>query len=162
MLSSGRRGAFSRGFESDWSKEVMVFRFDIVSLWLTIRTIMPILLVGIVALAACAKDETPSPPTPAPEATPTLAPNPTPAEQEGDIVAASVPSGPSGISGFEAIGAVSQELILPRDNSRKISELIKPHFLAVDSDGKPVDPEGEPDLVLEVDGKVKLRLKHED
>ncbi|MEC9280575.1 MAG: hypothetical protein VX947_06760, partial [Chloroflexota bacterium] len=59
-------------------------------------------------------------------------------------------------------GEVSQELILPRDSynaSRNVSELIKPHFLAMDNGGKPVDPEGELDLVLEVEGKVKLRLR---
>ncbi len=62
-------------------------------------------------------------------------------------------------------GEVSQELILPRDSynaSRNVSELIKPHFLAMDSGGKPVDPEGEPDLVLEVERKVKLRLRKGD
>ena len=62
-------------------------------------------------------------------------------------------------------GEVSQELILPRDSynaSRNVSELIKPHFLAMDNGGKPVDPEGEPDLVLEVERKVKLRLRKGD
>ena len=173
MLSSVRLGAFNRGCESEWSKVFMVLRFEIVSLWLTSRTFVPLLLVGIIGLAACAKDETISPPTSipglasttAPESTPTLAPSPTPTVQEGDIVATGVPSGSSGSSGLLATGEVSQELILPRDSydaSRNVSELIKPHFLAMDSDGKAVDPEGKPDLILEMDGKVKLRLKQGD
>jgi len=98
----------------------MVSKFEIASRCLTRRLFVPLLLVGIVALAACAKDETLSPPTsiptlistPAPDSTPTLAPSPTSAEQEGDIVATSVPSGPSGVVGT---GEVSQELVLPRE-----------------------------------------------
>jgi hypothetical protein len=143
-----------------------MFGIGMVSRWLARWGFVPLLLAGSAVLAGCAKDETLSPPTsrpsslstPAPAATPTLAPSPTSAEQEGNIVAASGPSDPSGVV---AKGEVSQELIQPRENydvSRSVSELIKPHFLAMDSDGKPIDPEGEPDLVLEVDGKVKLRL----
>jgi len=73
-----------------------------------------------------------------------------------------VPGGP--IDGV-ITGEISQELILPRESydiSRSVSELVKPHFLAMNKEGKPVGPEGELDLVLEVDGKVKLRLKQGD
>lgn len=96
---------------------------------------MAFLLAGIIGSAGCAKDEPISLPTSSSIATSSLASVSTPSEPEGDPVVTSVPNDPSDDI---LSGEVSQELILPRDSynaSRNVSELIKPHFLAMDSGG---------------------------
>jgi hypothetical protein len=57
---------------------------------------------------------------------------------------------------------VPQEIVPPRpqyDVSRPFAEIVRPHFYARSSSGELADVEGKPDLVLERDGKVKVRLK---
>ena len=120
-----------------------------------------VLLVGIVILAGCAKDEPRPPPaaTAIPASTPSLGSASVTAAPEGDAQLAGLTDDTS------AAGDVFQDFILPRqsyDVSRSGSELIKPHFLAISSEGKLVAPEGEPDLVLELDGEVKVRLRQGD
>ena len=44
------------------------------------------------------------------------------------------------------------------DVSTAFSELIKPHFLARDASGKPVPADGDPELVLDYQGSVKIKL----
>ncbi len=68
-------------------------------------------------------------------------------------------------SGNEAIGNISDELITQRpqyDVSRPFAELIKPHFFATSKNGHLVEALGSPDLILERDGKITIRLKQED
>ena len=53
------------------------------------------------------------------------------------------------------------EPVLPRpeyDVSAEFSELIKPHFFAQDASGELVSAEGEPELILEYQGSVKVKL----
>ena len=47
------------------------------------------------------------------------------------------------------------------DVSRAFHQLIRPHFLAASRSGDLVEAKGTPDLVLERNGKVKIRLRHE-
>ena len=42
--------------------------------------------------------------------------------------------------------------------AKTFAELVKPHFYAVMDDGELTEADGEPDLILELDGKVKVRL----
>ena len=61
-----------------------------------------------------------------------------------------------------ARGHVADELIVRRahyDTSRPFHELVKPHFFAMSKDGDLVEARGDPDLVVERDGVVKIRLK---
>ena len=57
--------------------------------------------------------------------------------------------------------APAEESILPRpeyDASAEFSELIKPHFFAQDSSGGLVSALGEPEMVLEHQGSIKIKL----
>ena len=57
--------------------------------------------------------------------------------------------------------AAGPEPVLRRaeyDASTEFSELIKPHFLARDASGEPVPADGEPELVLDYQGSVKIKL----
>ena len=122
---------------------------------------MGLLLVGIIALAGCAQDEPTPPPTSTP--IPPATPAPTSTTATGPT-STSVPPR-SDATNISVVGNVSKEFILPRENydvSRNVSELVKPHFFATSTDGVLVEPEGDPDLVLELNGKVKIRLKQGD
>ena len=122
---------------------------------------MGLLLVGIIALAGCAQDEPTPPPTSTP--IPPATPAPTSTTANGPT-STSVPPR-SDATNISVVGNVSKEFILPRENydvSRNVSELVKPHFFATSTDGVLVEPEGDPDLVLELNGKVKIRLKQGD
>ena len=44
------------------------------------------------------------------------------------------------------------------DTSRPFADLVKPHFYAVREADELVDAEGEPELLVELDGKVKVRI----
>ena len=118
---------------------------------------MGLLLVGIIALAGCTQDEPTPPPTSTP--IPPATPAPTSTTATGPT-STSVPPR-SDATNISVVGNVSKEFILPRENydvSRNVSELVKPHFFATSTDGVLVEPEGDPDLVLELNGKVKIRL----
>ena len=122
---------------------------------------MGLLLVGIIALAGCAQDEPTPPPTSTP--IPPATPAPTSTTATGPT-STSVPPR-SDATNISVVGNVSKEFILPRENydvSHNVSELVKPHFFATSTDGVLVEPEGDPDLVLELNGKVKIRLKQGD
>ena len=122
---------------------------------------MGLLLVGIIALAGCAQDEPTPPPTSTP--IPPATPAPTSTTATGPT-STSVPPR-SDATNISVVGNVSKEFILPGENydvSRNVSELVKPHFFATSTDGVLVEPEGDPDLVLELNGKVKIRLKQGD
>ncbi len=120
-----------------------------------------LLLAGIIALAGCAKNQS----TPSPTATsiPAATSAPTPRATANPVPTIVVPLNDA--IDTSVVGSVSQELILPRENydvSRSVSELVKPHFFATSTDGVLVEPEGDPNLVLELNGKVKLRLMQGD
>ena len=60
---------------------------------------------------------------------------------------------------------VSPKFIVLRDQydaSRPFAELVKPHFFAQSGKGELVEAQGDPDLILEKEGKVKVRLKRGD
>jgi hypothetical protein len=64
-------------------------------------------------------------------------------------------------SGGEATSPISRQLIVPRENydtSRSFAELIKLHFLARSSQGELIEAEGNPDLIVETDGKIRVRM----
>ena len=68
-------------------------------------------------------------------------------------------------SSSEAIGHISDEFITQRpqyDVSRPFDELIKPHFFATSKKGDLVEARGIPDLILERDGKITVRLTQGD
>ena len=44
------------------------------------------------------------------------------------------------------------------DTGRTFAELVKPHFYALTADGAPVEVEGEPDALVILDGRVRMRL----
>jgi hypothetical protein len=44
------------------------------------------------------------------------------------------------------------------DTGKPFAQLVRPHFFASDEYGEPVEARGEPDLLIEVDGQVKVRL----
>ena len=47
---------------------------------------------------------------------------------------------------------------LSYDTGKSFAELVRPHFLADTEEGEPVEVQGEPDLIVKVDGRVKIRL----
>ena len=44
------------------------------------------------------------------------------------------------------------------ETGKPFAELVRPHFLADTEEGEPVEVQGEPDLIVKVDGRVKIRL----
>jgi hypothetical protein len=96
------------------------------------KAAIPLLLLGIVLMAECARQ------TPAPK--PTLAPSAITAPPSAAMSDAAPP--PFGV-GLADLG-------------------VKPHFLASSTDGTPAEVQGDPDLVLEHQGKVKVRLRQGD
>ena len=48
------------------------------------------------------------------------------------------------------------------DASRPFADLIKPYFFARSASGELINADGEPDLILEMGGKIKVRLKQGD
>ena len=64
----------------------------------------------------------------------------------------------------EAIGRVPEELIAPRpqyDVSRPFDQLVRPHFFASSNQGELEEIQGKPDLIVEWQGRVKVRLKQD-
>jgi hypothetical protein len=62
----------------------------------------------------------------------------------------------------EAVGRVPAELMAPRpkyDVSRPFEQLVRPHFFARSNQGELEEVQGIPDLIVEWQGKVKVRLK---
>ena len=60
---------------------------------------------------------------------------------------------------------VPEEFVAKRsqyDTSRPFHELVKPHFFARSKRGELLEVQGSPDLILEREGKVKIRLNQED
>ena len=47
------------------------------------------------------------------------------------------------------------------DTGKPFAELLRPHFFATTEEGELVEVRGEPDLIVEVDGKAKIRLDNE-
>ena len=47
------------------------------------------------------------------------------------------------------------------DTDKPFAELVRPHFFAATEEGELVEVNGEPDLIVEVEGKAKIRLVSE-
>jgi hypothetical protein len=73
------------------------------------------------------------------------------------LAACSAPS-----SRNEAVGRVPEEFVAPRpqyDVSRPFDQLVRPHFFASSNPGELEQVQGKPDLIVEWQGKVKVRLQ---
>jgi hypothetical protein len=69
-------------------------------------------------------------------------------------------SAPSSMN--ESVGGVPEELMAPRpkyDVSRPFDQLVRPHFFARSNQGELEQVQGKPDLIVEWQGKVKVRLQ---
>ena len=66
---------------------------------------------------------------------------------------------------MEEPAGANAEIILSRpsyDTSKTFAELVRPHFFAATEAGELVEVKGEPDQIVEVAGKVRIRLASED
>ena len=130
--------------------------------------ILPLLII-ILALAACVRydggpvpvsppGEVPASPgavlTPTLPATPTTQQVPTPtSEAEAKL---------SRESGGDGSAKFAEETVVQRpayDVSRPFQDLVKPHFYATGTGGELVPVQGGPDLILEREGRIKIRLQ---
>ena len=106
-----------------------------------------------------AEPTTAASPTPASGATPT----PTPSPPEGPTVLANTP--PAMEAEVKSESATTPPGIEERrpsyDTGKPFAELVRPHFFAATEEGEPVEALGEPDLVVEVGGRIKIRLSDE-
>ena len=126
-------------------------------------------LIIILALAACVRyDGGPIPVTPPGEALPTpgglLTPTapPTATTDRGSPLASEAEAKLSRESGGDVLGRFSKESVVQRpeyDVSRPFQELVKPHFYATGTGGELVQVQGDPDLILEREGRIKIRLQ---
>lgn len=97
--------------------------------------------------------------TPEEPVQPTCTPRPRPTTRATDPNAVATPSEPE-----QPAATPTPRPVVPRpeyDVSVAFSELIKPHFLARDADGNPVPARGEPELILEHAGGVKIKLNED-
>ena len=133
---------------------------------LLICTVMGVLLVACnsvedVSAPVAATKAPPRTTTSVLTSTPRVEATSSPVPQQDETVTGELPAEQEHFS----IGKISQSLITPRDSydvSRPFQQLVKPHFFAQTANGEPVKAEGSPDLILEQDGKVKVRLKQAD
>jgi hypothetical protein len=111
------------------------------------KLLLPILLLSVALVLACA-GESGAPPTP----TVTVATNtPQPLEP---------PSSPA----HGPAEQPSEEVAMQKpdeETPHPLYELIKPHFFARSANGELLEVKGSPNLVLVRNGKVKIRLRHE-
>ena len=87
--------------------------------------------------------------------TPTAGPSPAPQSP------AEAPTAPAKADFHIAVTNVATELTAPRpeyDTSLLIEDLVKPHFLARTAEGELREIGGQPDLIVEQGGRLKLRL----
>ena len=111
-------------------------------------------LLALLGLTACGVESSISRDTPTPTTVPPPFQNGPAAETEPELAPTNTAQPPDAQDPAE-------EFILRRpeyDVSAKFSELIKPHYFAQDSVGALVPARGEPELVLEHQGGVKIRL----
>ncbi|MCH7620976.1 MAG: hypothetical protein IH870_03675 [Chloroflexi bacterium] len=116
-------------------------------------------LLALLGLTACGVESSISGNTLAPTIAPPALESGPPARAEAELAPTNLPQ-PQVAPAADA-QAPAEESILRRpeyDVSAEFSQLIKPHFFAQDSGGALVPALGEPELVLEHQGSIKIKL----